>query len=92
MFKLFIVCITKSCKGMDDKTTEIKSFYHKTKKILNSQRLHGFFGGPKGLPMHCCSLRTAHILINYDIKTHNISISWQCYDIMKYGNISIYKI
>ena len=74
MIKLFLVYNTKSCMGMDDKSAEIKSFYHKTKKFLSSQRLHGFFGGPKGLPMHFCSLRTAHVLINYDINTHNISI------------------
>ena len=92
MIKLFLVYNTKSSMGMDDKLAEIKSFYHKTKKILSNQRLHGFFGSPKGLSMHFCSLRTAHVLINYDINTDNISVLPVMLSILMRGRNIIYKV
>ena len=37
--------------------------------FLYSQRLHGFFGGPKGSPIYLCCLKAAYIFINSGINS-----------------------
>ena len=47
-------------------------FLRKVKGILCNQKVHKFFGGLKGLPIHLCCFKAAHIFINYDMKGENL--------------------
>ena len=59
---------------MDDKPPRNQIFFVvRQKGILRSQRLHAFFGGPKGSLMHLCGLKASHFFINYDINGQNLA-------------------